>query len=275
MLTFFSRSIPKDGAARARFFTALPSGELPVGRMTVAAEDEVIEGGQRLIVATTADVDRYDDIVDQETLIFANWVKALAPMLYGHDYGYGANGGVVIGRAKPGSVAISDVKGKKCMVLEPEWDVAPDNPIGTRVARQWGKFIKTVSIGFRPGRVRARTSLEKDHYAYQEKGWGLFFEDCEILEVSVVPVPANPFAMDVGEGKSVGAKSVTAARTGPITPDDLADELVEAFFARLFADKEAMARLADEIGRGDPPAGAAGDAGAPRTPGAARSFFSR
>lgn len=176
---------------------------------TFEVEVKGVNGGptRKMVAASTPDPDRYDDIVDQDSINFRHWKAALAPLLYAHDSGYW-NGGAVIGRAEPDSIQVLTVKRPdltnpkpeqlKAFCFTPEWDDHQSNPIGQRVAHQWSKFINTLSIGFVPHKVTLRRLLPKEHWAYGE-GQGLFFQDCEIYETSAVPIPANPFAMEMDE----------------------------------------------------------------------------
>lgn len=180
----------------------------------------------RLIAATTADVDRYDDIVDQDTIKWDNWVAAGAPLLYVHDSGHGKHGGIVVGRAKPETIMVRLISGKKAFSFEPEWDDHPVNPMGQLVAHQWGTYLKAVSIGFRPGKGSVpRASLPKDHYAaYPEgvTGYGMFYTNCEILEVSPVPVPANPYAtqVEMSAGGKRGGEAVLDVKSALLSALD-------------------------------------------------------
>ena len=51
-------------------------------------------------------------------------------------------------------------------------------------------FLNAVSVGFSPIVSKQRKDLPKDHEHYSEKG-GMLFEKSELLEVSLVSIPAN------------------------------------------------------------------------------------
>lgn len=58
-----------------------------------------------------------------------------------------------------------------------------------------GKFIKAVSVGFIP--------LEYSFVEDKDRPWGIDFKRQELLEISVVPVPANANALAEADRKSV------------------------------------------------------------------------
>lgn len=210
--------VVRDATLEGRWWKPAPTEAPPAVRSLVLCREVELppakgEDGEvvvrRAVAASTPDPDRYDDVIDQASIRYANWKAALAPLLYGHDAGWGASGGCVIGRAAPDSIAIVEIprpdlpgaiRDKKlALIFIPEWDDHPTNPLGQRVAHQWGTFIRTVSIGFRPGSCAMRRMLPKEHWAYSEQSSGIFYKDCEIYETSVVPVPANPYAMEMEE----------------------------------------------------------------------------
>ena len=53
--------------------------------------------------------------------------------------------------------------------------------------------VKTGSIGFIPKKARRPTDEEKKEFGMQE--WGVVYEEIELLEYSIVPLPANPSSM--------------------------------------------------------------------------------
>ena len=173
--------------------------KVTVRRITVltrSIEEDVqgpVEGEtlkRRLVVASTASVDRYGDIVDQKSLKLDNY-KANPILLWQH------NAWEVVGRAAERSVEVRDVDGKAALVFAPEWDTDETNPTGRRVASQWTRgFLRCVSIGFAVDwdRARRRCDLPKDHPAFGERG--MYFEGAEIVEISAVSIPANTEAKD-------------------------------------------------------------------------------
>jgi HK97 family phage prohead protease len=137
--------------------------------------DRVLE-----FIASTAQVDRYGDIIEVEGWELGNWLK-VPVILYGHDYG-----GFPIGQ---GINAIKDpLRG---LVIQAKFAIAQENPeadIAYRLAL--GGYIRAVSVGF--------IDLEREPILDNEgnrTGWR--FKRAELLEVSLVAVPANPGALIV------------------------------------------------------------------------------
>jgi len=131
-------------------------------------------------IASTAQVDRYGDIIEVEGWELDNWLK-VPVILYGHDYG-----GFPIGQ---GVSAIKDpLRG---LVIQAKFATAQENPeadIAYRLAL--GGYIRAVSVGF--------MDLEREPILDNEgnrTGWR--FKRAELLEVSLVAVPANPGALIV------------------------------------------------------------------------------
>ncbi|MFZ5451467.1 MAG: HK97 family phage prohead protease [Thermodesulfobacteriota bacterium] len=131
-------------------------------------------------IASTAQVDRYGDIIEVEGWELDNWLK-VPVILYGHDYG-----GFPIGQ---GISAIKDpLRG---LVIQAKFATAQENPeadIAYRLAL--GGYIRAVSVGF--------MDLEREPILDNEgnrTGWR--FKRAELLEVSLVAVPANPGALIV------------------------------------------------------------------------------
>ncbi|MDD2903121.1 MAG: HK97 family phage prohead protease, partial [Syntrophales bacterium] len=131
-------------------------------------------------IASTAQVDRYGDIIEVEGWELDNWLK-VPVILYGHDYG-----GFPIGQ---GINAIKDpLRG---LVIQAKFATAQENPeadIAYRLAL--GGYIRAVSVGFMD--IEREPILDNEG---NRTGWR--FKRAELLEVSLVAVPANPGALIV------------------------------------------------------------------------------
>jgi HK97 family phage prohead protease len=145
-------------------------------------------------IASTAQVDRYGDIIEVEGWELDNWLK-VPVILYGHDYG-----GFPIGQ---GISAIKDpLRG---LVIQAKFATAAENPeadIAYRLAL--GGYIRAVSVGF--------MDLEREPILDNEgnrTGWR--FKRAELLEVSLVSVPANPGAVIVAVQKGLLTREEAAA----------------------------------------------------------------
>lgn len=122
---------------------------------------------------TTEDADRERDVVKAEGVNIANF-QANPVVLFAHDYK-----SLPVGRA----ISIERYPGK--IVAVTEFATADLNPFAEQVYRMVkAGFLKACSIGFRP--------LE---WVYDEDRKGVNFEKSELLEYSIVPVPANAQAL--------------------------------------------------------------------------------
>lgn len=181
---------------------------------------------------STGSVDR-----EQDTISLAGWdlaaFKRNPVVLWGHDAAR-----LPIGRAY--DLSIEDA----CLKASIEF-IPTDTPEGGafaesvyRLAR--GGFIAATSVGFRP--------LKWDYTRDASRGaddWfpGIDFEEQELVELSVVTVPANPEALMDAPGPGEG--TAIASDTPPVTGEELTafnQELIRsrARRRRLFQLAEAM-----------------------------------
>lgn len=126
-------------------------------------------------VASTANPDRYGDVVDQK----------------GWDLRAYNRNPVVLFNHNPAQMPIG--KGKayvenEQLMLEVEFD-QKDDMAKTIEQKVRDGFINAVSVGFQPSKTIARSSLPADH-PYHGKS-GSYFQASELLEVSIVTIPAN------------------------------------------------------------------------------------
>ena len=126
-------------------------------------------------VASTANPDRYGDVVDQK----------------GWDLRAYNRNPVVLFNHNPSQMPIG--KGKAYvendqLMLEVEFD-QKDDMAKTIEQKVRDGYINAVSVGFQPSKTIARSSLPADH-PYHGKS-GSYFQASELLEVSIVTIPAN------------------------------------------------------------------------------------
>ena len=142
-------------------------------------KDDTEEKGSRLsFTASTSTPDRYGDVVSQ------NWdtesYSRNPVVLLNHD-----QLSLPIGR---GEVSKSS---EGNLIIDIDFDM--DDPKAAEVARKArAGYMNSVSVGFRPLKTVPRSELPADHYAAGTKG--NYFEQSELLEVSMVTIPANPDA---------------------------------------------------------------------------------
>lgn len=126
-------------------------------------------------IASTASPDRYGDIIDQKGWMTANYRKNPVVLL-NHD-----STQLPIGR---GNVSIKNQQ----LVIDVEFD--DEDPRAQEVKRKaQNGFMNAVSVGFRPLESKSRSELPKDSKYYGQRG--MYYSKAELLEVSIVTIPAN------------------------------------------------------------------------------------
>ena len=139
-------------------------------------------------IASTNSVDRYGDVINQEGWNIAAYERNPVVLL-----NHNANS-LPIGK---GSVSVKDGQ----LMIDVEFD--KDDELAQRVERKARNgFLNAVSVGFNPMESIERSRLPKDHPAYTERG-GNYVNKSELLEVSIVTIPAN------SEATAVSAKNLT------------------------------------------------------------------
>lgn len=135
-------------------------------------------------IASTASPDRYGDIVDQSWML--DDYRANPVIQVDHDYRAEAT----VGRAT--SAEVKD----GALVIEVQWGKGPRaQDVAAAVV---DGLLSAVSVGFMPGRSVRRHELPIEHPYYADKAenpYGMAYYDNQLLEVSVVAVPANPEAL--------------------------------------------------------------------------------
>ena len=126
-------------------------------------------------VASTASPDRYSDVIDQKGWNLSAYNKNPVVLL-NHD-----SSELPIAK---GNVSIKNGQ----LVIDVEFD--DQDPRAQEVKRKaQNGFMNAVSVGFRPLESKARYELPKDNKYYGTKG--TYFSKAELLEVSIVTIPAN------------------------------------------------------------------------------------
>lgn len=126
-------------------------------------------------VASTSSPDRYGDIIDQKGWILENYKKNPVVLL-NHD-----SNQLPIGK---GHVHVRDDK----LVIDVQFDQEDER--AREVERKAKKgFMNAVSVGFRPLESKSRSELPEDNKYYGKRG--MYYSKSELLEVSIVTIPAN------------------------------------------------------------------------------------
>lgn len=132
-------------------------------------------------VASTADVDRMGDIVEQSWKLDA--FKSNPVILWNHD-----SARPPIARA----LAVDVVDGQ--LVIDMEFDM--QDPFAAEVAGKLQRgFLNAGSVGFFPGQVQYRADLPKNDPRYAENSMGIVASQNELVEFSITPIPANSMAL--------------------------------------------------------------------------------
>lgn len=174
------------------------TGEEPVLRRAMETEVRAVEGEERSLdfVISTASVDRYGDTVALDGWKLTNFRKNPV-VLWMHD-----NTMLPVGKAS--NVRVEDGALKARVTFTPS-GMVKYNDIVLEMLK--GGFLSATSVGFAPIK-----------YAFVDKPdrqFGIDFLEQELLEFSIVTVPANAEALI--EGRSLEA-------TPPIAETPAADE---------------------------------------------------
>ena len=151
------------------------------------ANDPIVDDSSRTATFIFSDesVDRYGDTISARGWSLDNYLKN-SVALWGHDSGTVKN---VMGRSKnvrvEGTRLIGDIEFMPA-------DVNPDADAVFKMVK--AGFLKTVSVGFAP--IKWEPTKDKS------RPGGIDFKEQELLEVSIVPLPANPNA--VIQAKALG-----------------------------------------------------------------------
>jgi len=135
-------------------------------------------GGFVSFVASTNTEDRYGDVIDQAGWNLASYEKNPVVLLNHNPMALPIGRGLV--EVKDGS-----------LMIDVEFDLG--DPTGAEVARKADAgFLHSVSVGFRAIESTPRSKLPTEHK--HSGSDGVFFSRSELLEVSIVTIPANPDA---------------------------------------------------------------------------------
>lgn len=172
----------------------------------------ITEDGRLLgVVGSTAAVDRYDEIIDQSTWKLEHYKKNPV-ILWAHNLSFGEDR-PPIGRAD----RVEVVDGE--LVFDIQFDLK--DPFAADIFRKYKeKFLNAFSVGFIP-----------HAFGYDEDDHTILMQN-ELLELSAVPVPANPEALQSLQQRSFAVRSwkslVKEAEESQAThADEAADEADE------------------------------------------------
>lgn len=149
----------------------------PVTRKTIDAEAGIYEA-----MISTEDVDRDGDVLLAEGVQLDNFLRNPV-VLFGHQYN---SVDAVVGKA----IEVAAIPGQGLRARFQFAD-ASVNPKADIVRRLWaGEFLNATSVGFIP-----KASMPRREEGRNGETRGLVFQQWELLEFSIVPVPANQSAL--------------------------------------------------------------------------------
>lgn len=126
-------------------------------------------------VASSATPDRYGDIIDVRGWVLDNY-KRNNVILLNHD-----SNQLPIAR---GNVYVRNDK----LIVDVEFDTEDERAKEVQRKVKAG-FMNAVSVGFRPLESKSRSELPTDNKYYGQRG--MYYSKAELLEVSIVTIPAN------------------------------------------------------------------------------------
>lgn len=153
-------------------------------------ESEAGEGRTVRFIASDETTDRMGDIIKVAGWDHKNF-DGNPVILWGHD-----QDGLPIGKGKA-SVGVK-ANGEPALFIDVDFATAEQYKFADTVY-QLAKdgFLNAVSVGFMP----KKWTFVEDEAERKELGlgqWGVLYDEVELLEVSVVSVPANPSALQAG-----------------------------------------------------------------------------
>jgi hypothetical protein len=169
-----------------------PRSDVAVRKHVVTTKAE--EGGELVLTMSTADVDRDRDVLNQAGWVLDNYLKNPV-ILWAHSYGNDGYPLFPIGRSK--RIWVENGKALKIVPQFPSYD---EYPLGNTAGKLFqAGYINAGSVGFLP--LEYKFNEERGHYAID-------FEKQELLENSLVPVPANPMALREAKSKGIRLEPV-------------------------------------------------------------------
>mgnify|MGYP003137922908 FL=1 len=133
------------------------------------------ENGTYSFVASTENSDRYGDVINQKGWSLEAYNRNPVVLL-NHN-----SNSLPIGK---GTVEIKDGQ----LMIDVEFD--QEDELARKVeSKVKNGYINAVSVGFNPIESKRRSELPKEHKAFGKRG--MYFEKSELLEVSIVTIPAN------------------------------------------------------------------------------------
>lgn len=190
-LAEFHRRLPGIGKRLKAGVRLSPSAGLaPAGK-----EERVVS-----FVFSDASIDRYGDTIDAKGWIFDK-SGAGTVALFGHDSSSVEN---VVGRAH-------NVRVQGDRLLGDIHFAAPEENPNAEIVYQMvkGGFLNAVSVGFQP--------IDWTQTKDKTRPGGIDFKKQELLEISIVPIPANPQAVALAKAAGIAVDRLGPVFAAPVT----------------------------------------------------------
>lgn len=185
-----------------------------------------METGDRTLtyIASDETPDRMGDVIKVEGWNLTTY-KRNPVILWGHD----TSNVPPIGRATNVRRSVME-DGKPALLASVEFAPPEAHEFADTIYQlSKGGFLNAVSVGFMP--LEAEEATEKEKADLGMPPYGVIYSSADLLEISVVSVPANPSALVTG-AKSLAAAGLVGDRTVdrflktiPMTEDELAKRL--------------------------------------------------
>jgi len=208
---------------RSRELLNLKASGLPQIRAKASVP---METGDRTLtyIASDETPDRMGDVIKVEGWNLTTY-KRNPVILWGHD----TSNVPPIGRATNVRRSVME-DGKPALLASVEFAPPEAHEFADTIYQlSKGGFLNAVSVGFMP--LEAEEATEKEKADLGMPPYGVIYSSADLLEISVVSVPANPSALVTG-AKSLAAAGLVGDRTVdrflktiPMTEDELAKRL--------------------------------------------------
>lgn len=190
-------------------------------RALVRKIEDAAEGVLAAVIGSTDSVDRYGEVIDQSSWDLKHFKKNPV-ILWAHNLTFGEDR-PPIGKAV--NVALKDGK----LVFDIKFDMA--DPFAADIFRKYKEgFLNAFSVGFIPHSVERLENEEAER----------ILKNNELLELSAVPVPANPEALQALRSRSFQTRSWKGML------DEAEKEKEDSEGEDEHIDKEKSATLSDE-----------------------------
>lgn len=188
----------------------------------VRAESGAVQDDGTVVMCTAGEA-RDGHYLDVSSLKLDNYRDN--PVVF-YNHAYSEDDCLPIGRILPETIAEGTVGGVAAISGRIEFHRLTEE--STNVASLWeAKYLKYVSATWRPswadGDTIPRRQLPIDHPAYKADGWGMYFKNAEMIELSVVGIPSDTKAKRVRSDTGIRITRRKAAEIADAKVDEVDD----------------------------------------------------